>query len=108
MGKKAFLKGPFQFSDLITGQFPTLPGTLPHTDSESNGFLAFLCLVGVAYYQEPGSFFRNSPVSYYNFFSNPDARKQHTQWYYGIVAKANAFPLRTSCLLQLKLWNYTG
>ena len=88
IGKTAFLKGFFRFSDFITGQFPTLPGTLAHTDPESNGFLAFLCLVGVAYYlKNQGAFFENSPVSYYNSFSNPDARKQHTQWYYGIQAK---------------------
>ena len=40
IGKTAFLKAFYRFSDFITGQFPTLPGTLAHTDPESYGFLA--------------------------------------------------------------------
>ena len=59
IGKTALLKGFFRFSDFITGQFPTLPCTLAHTDPESNGFLAFLHLVGVAYYlKNQGAFLK--------------------------------------------------
>jgi len=91
IGKGAFLKCFYRYSAFITGDNnPKLPGSLADTHPESSGFLAFLRLIGVAYYiKNQGAFIENTPVSYYNSFNSPDLKphEQHTQWYYGIRAK---------------------
>ena len=91
IGKAAFLnKGFFRFSKFISGQCTNQSGTLTNLDPGSNGFLAFLRLVGVAYYLKHQGAFESTPSSYYNSFNTPgtQCQKQHTLWYYGIRAKA--------------------
>ena len=87
IGKAAFLTRFFRFSEFITGQTPNLPGTLVNTDPDSNGFLAFLRLVGVAYYlKNRGAFSESTPSSYYTSFNKLDIQS-HEQHTYGIRAK---------------------
>lgn len=60
------------------------------TNPDSNGVLASIRLVGVAYYSKNrGAFDESTPVSFYNSFSDPNltTREQHIKWYHSIRSK---------------------
>ncbi len=58
IGKTAFLKSFFRNTEFITGLSPTC-GSLCDTTPDSNGFLAFIRLIGVAYFEKNRRAFEN-------------------------------------------------
>ena len=64
IGKPACLKSFLRFPRFNTGQCPNLSGTLVNLDPDSNGFIAFLCLVGISYYLKNQEPFESIPSSY--------------------------------------------
>ena len=74
IGKSSFLKTFYQHSRFISsGKVRNAPGTLvdvnPDSNESSNGFLAFLRLVGTAYFKKyPRSFSQDTPDGHFNFF----------------------------------------
>lgn len=87
-GKAAFLKTFFRYAEFITAQTPNeVLGSLVHTNPDTNGFLAFIRLVGVAYFQKNLSAFEESnPQGYFNSFTGM-VKEKHEQWYSDIRAK---------------------
>ena len=90
IGKATFLKAFFQYAQFITGLLPAQTnGSLAHINPGSNGFLAFVRLVGVAYFQKNrGAFEEETPVGLYNSHSKvKDVKERHKGWYNQIRAK---------------------
>lgn len=89
IGKTAFLKSFYQYTQFITGQTPVdMMGSLVHSNPESNGFSAFLRLVGVAYFQKNrGAFEDDNPISFFNSITDPSLQEKHLKWYNEIRAK---------------------
>ena len=74
----------------ITMPSSTTPGSLSDIAPDSNGFTAFLRLVGVAYMtKHAGAFPDVTPTNFFDSFhtSGSDARQQHNNWYEKIRAR---------------------
>ena len=87
IGKATFLRYFFQYASFITGNDSNIKGTLADTALKmqtcSQGFLAFLRLIGTTYFKKHASGFdTNSPVSHFNKFSESshDQLQQHSAW----------------------------
>ena len=89
IGKVAFLKSFYQYAKFITAQPPQdTMGSLIHINPNRNGFLSFLRLVGVAYFQKNrGAFEDDNPISFFNSITDPSLQEKHTKWYNEIRAK---------------------
>lgn len=90
VSKQAFLKALFTYSVFITTPCTNIPGSLADVEPESNGFLAFVRLVGVAYFMKnKRAFSFSSPASYFDSFKKDgqDIEEQHTDWYQSIREK---------------------
>ena len=81
LGKTTFLNTLFEYTEFITSNSTSTPGTL--TD-EPNGFLSFLRLVGCAYFKKHKSAFLPSfptPMTLFNSVqSTSDHQQRHEQW----------------------------
>ena len=89
IGKGAFLDSFYQHAEFITGQTPTeINGSLIHINPDSNGFFAFVRLVGVAYFQKNrGAFDGETPKSFFNSTTGTSLKERHENWYNQIRAK---------------------
>ena len=89
IGKAAFLKSFFRNTEFITGQTPTSTyGSLSDTTPDSNGVLAFIRLVGVAYFEKNrGAFDDDNPTGFFNSVSDQCITDKHKKWYNEIRAK---------------------
>ena len=93
MGKVTFLKSFYRYSSFITLPGEHTPGSLADITPDSNGFLAFLRLVGTTYFTKHMIAFQTeTPVSFfqsYHSLDQPDqtTEQQHMQWYEGIRDK---------------------
>ena len=89
IGKTAFLKYLYQYAQFITGQTHVdIMGSLAHNNPGSNGFLAFLRLIGVAYFQKNrGAFEDDNPISLFNSVIEPSIQEKHQKWYNEIRSK---------------------
>ncbi len=80
LGKTTFLNTLFEYTEFITSNSTSTPGTL--TD-EPNGFLSFLRLVGCAYFKKHKSAFLPSfptPMTLFNSVQSSDHQQRHEQW----------------------------
>ena len=65
------LKSFFQNTEYITGQTPTSTyGSLSDATPGSKGFLAFIRLVGVAYFEKNRGAFDDNPTGFFNSISD--------------------------------------
>ena len=89
LSKQSFLKSLYEYSSFITASCRRLPGSLADVNPDSDGFLAFVRLVGVTYFTANKRVFQDcSPVSYFdNYDAKHDVTKQHREWYGGIQEK---------------------
>ena len=77
-GKTRFLQTLFQYATFISADSVLYPGEL---GSKTNGFLAFLRLVGCQYYKKYLSAFPDkSPSNFLKNFSGIDMLDVHVQW----------------------------
>ena len=88
IGKVTFLQYFFQYTSFVTGKDSNIKGTLADTFVDmqicSQGFLAFIRLVGTTYYKKHASGFdTSSPASHFNKFleSSHDQLHQHSAWF---------------------------
>ena len=86
LGKATFMKIAFQHCSFINADSDSCPGTLVDTgDTKDRGFLAFLRLVGTAYFKKNLPCFQyESPRVFYNSFTSSDKVLQHKQWFESI------------------------
>ena len=79
--KDIFLRYFYQHAEFISSGKHNLPGTLADVDIEGNkinsGFLAFLRLIGTAYFKKHSSGFSTTPDRHVN---NPNPLQQHCSW----------------------------
>ena len=88
ISKVAFLDVFYRYPQFIASNTPRIPGSITDIDPDSNGFLAFVRLVGVAYFCKNKPAFENpSPSSYFDTFENEDPKLQHCSWYKAIRSK---------------------
>ena len=85
MGKATFFKYFLQYASFITADTQSAPGTLADTSlsSNSSGFLAFMRLIGTAYYKKYATGFANiSPTAHFLKFKKPNLtnKQQHSEW----------------------------
>lgn len=84
IGKASFMRYFYQYAEFISSGTDATPGTLADTGLEHNkGFLAFLRLVGTAYFKKHAlAFSMPSPVILFNKYNNPTttALEQHCLW----------------------------
>ncbi len=84
LGKATFMCFAYQHNTFINANSEQFPGSLVHTtaDTKEKGFLAFIRLVGTAYYSKHRTCFPfESPRAFLNSFgSGIDSRMQHKAW----------------------------
>ncbi len=85
VGKATFLNTLFEHSNFITASSANAPGSLTMTRLSSDGFYAFLRLVGCAYFKKYKSSFIPShftPIALYNSFLSDESSSQnrHCKW----------------------------
>ncbi len=85
ISKVAFMKVFCEYTRFICSNTPNIPGSLSDVKPESNGFLAFIRLVGVAYFTKNCPTFQSStPTTYFDSFqeeSRGNVELQHHLWY---------------------------
>ena len=90
LGKVTFLKCFYRYSTFITLPGEHTPGSLADVTPDSNGFLAFVRLVGTTYFTKHiPAFQTETPLSFFQWYYSPDktAEQQHMQWYEDIHDK---------------------
>lgn len=84
LDKATYMRLAYQHNAFINADSGQFPGSLVHTTAETKekGFLAFLWLVGTAYYSKHRSYFPfESPRAFLNSFGScSDSRTQHKEW----------------------------
>ena len=82
IGKATFMRIAFQFCSFINADTNALPGSLSFTvEHREEGFLAFLRLIGTAYFAKHRSCFQfTSPRVFLNSFGPGDAQGIHKMW----------------------------
>ena len=84
--KVTFLKTFYEHHCFILSS-PNIPGSLTDVEPESNGFLAFMRLVGRAYFMKNRSAFQSTLTSHFDSFEDGNIESQHHQWYKSIRSK---------------------
>ena len=81
-GKAIFMRYAFQHNNFINADTEDFPGSLIHTvEQNEKGFLAFLRLVGTAYYKKHLACFQfESPSAFFNSIPYSDRRTKHKMW----------------------------
>ena len=88
IGKAFILQIFFNNSTFISGDLPDAPGSLCHLSPDSNGYLAFLRLVGVMYFMKHNDAFGGlTPVNLLNSISsnNKTPYDKHSEWLNHII-----------------------
>ena len=84
IGKASFLRCFFQHAQFITGNTNYTKGSLAEAQLDGNyenGFMAFLRLIGTAYFKKHAAAFDSvSPECHFKNFFNPSFSKQHQEW----------------------------
>lgn len=86
IGKTTFMRIAFQYCNFINADTGVLPGQLGYTlERKEEGFLAFIRLVGTAYFAKHRSCFPfTSPRTYFNSLESDDPKTSHKIWLEGI------------------------
>lgn len=86
IGKATFMRVAFQYCNIISADTQAFPGCLSYTmERKEEGYLAFLRLVGTAYFAKHRSCFQyTSPRVFLNSFGSEDPQQAHKLWFNSI------------------------
>ena len=77
----------YHYSSFISFPDQHTPGSISDVSPDSNGFLSFVRLIGVAYFTKHRPVFQvDTPIGYFKSYFTPSftPEKHHNQWYDGI------------------------
>ena len=90
IGKASFLSALYTHAGFISSNTDDLPGSLANVSPSSEGFLAFIRLIGVIYFVKNCRAFQDySPENLYHSLAEPnkETSDQHQDWYNTIRGK---------------------
>ena len=87
IGKVMLYNAFYHYSSFINFPDQHTPGSISDVSPDSNGFLSFVRLIGVAYFSKHRPVFQvDTPIGYFKSYFTPSCtpEKHHNQWYDGI------------------------